>query len=494
MRISWRHSLSLRLISLFTLVTTALLTGFGIITLTLTDRHFEELDQTYLVDKARLLREVSQPASDDDDLKRRIQAVFDVQAGLFVDISRQGQTIYRSPGFVVPASAMQMLEQLAPQTVTEWQSGAQRVRAIAVPIPLPMWLQSGDSSATITNTSSGATTPVTPTLTTPTPISAVQQATAILAVDTGHHDHFMRTLQAWLWTYLAIAVLLGALLSGWATRKGLAPLRLMIAKASEITGSQLSARMQTADVPAELATLARSLNDMFARLEQDFERLSDFSADLAHDLRTPLSNMLVQTQVTLSKPRSAGEYQETLLSLVEELERLSAMIGEMLYLAKTENSLETPDKVAVQLDVEANQLSEFYELIADGKNVTLRVVGQAEVMGDRTMIRRALSNLLSNAIRHAHRDSVVSIEIHPGRQQPEVWVTDTGDPIPEDIRSRLFDRFFRGEASRFHPGSERSGLGLAIVRAIMQAHGGSVHLEIQSNQVCFKLVFARQSV
>ena len=228
---------------------------------------------------------------------------------------------------------------------------------------------------------------------------------------------------------------------------------------------------------------------MLQRLEDDFERLSTFSSDLAHELRTPISNMLVQAQVTLSKNRETDQYRETLHSVVEELERLTHMVSDMLYLAKTENHLQIPCPTEVHLGIEAAELAEFYELMAEDKRVTIRVQGQGTVLGDRLMIRRALSNLVANAIRHAHHQTTVTIAITNTRTKTTVSVTNVGDTIAAEIQSRLFDRFFRADSARTHPGSEGAGLGLAITQAIMQAHHGAVTLSSSENKTTFTLAF-----
>ena len=458
----WRQSMTFRLNFLFTLVTAVLLIGFGLIALALTNDHFKDLDESYLQNKATLIQEISQHTGSTRYLAERIESILGTQAGLNVELSTPASVKYISPGFVLEPQVKELLKTSPPGTIIQWSYGEQRLRGLLASIP------------------TSSTTDASP-------------LTAILAIDTEHHDHFMQTFRTWLWIYLATAIVLGALLSFWVAHKGLAPLRLIIAKARNITASQLSARIPTQDAPSELAALSTSLNTMFERLEQDFERLSDFSSDLAHELRTPISNMLVQAQVTLSKTRETHDYQETLHSLIEELERLSSMVSDMLYLAKTENSLELPQRAPISLDVEARQVVEFYQLMADEKNITLEVQGHAQIVGDRIMVRRGLSNLLSNAIRHALKDTKVIVTFDVRDKQVQVTVSNQGEPIAPEIQKRLFDRFFRGDAARSHPASEGSGLGLAITKAVMRAHGGSILVESVGTQTSFHLVFPTTS-
>ena len=242
-------------------------------------------------------------------------------------------------------------------------------------------------------------------------------------------------------------------------------------------------------VPVELADLAQSLNDMLLRLQTDFERLSAFSSDLAHELRTPISNLLTETQVTLSQKRTADDYRNTLASNSEELQRLARMVSDMLFLAKTEHGLALPHPEAIALDTEVAALADFYEALAADKSLQLVTEGAAQMEGDRLMVRRALSNLLSNAIRHSPEHGQVRIAIRSTPQGAEVSVSNQGEAIAPDVLPRLFDRFYRADTARRHPASDGAGLGLAITRAIMQAHGGTVSASSEHGINRFTLVF-----
>ncbi len=379
----------------------------------------------------------------------KLSHAFRSQPDLSLAIFDQAKALYRSPGFEFPTH---LLSQLENQTgaVMQWLAGEQTMRAVSIP---------------------------------------VDGLTVVLAVNTLHHDHFMTSFRALMWAYVAVAIFLSGLLGWWVTRRGLRPLLPIIAKASHINAAQLNDRIPIKDVPAELEPLARTLNQMFERLEHDFARLSGFSSDLAHEIRTPISNMLIQSQVTLSKIRTVDQYQETLLSTVEELERLASTISDMLYLAKTENHLEIPNQSSVALESEALELLTFYELLAEEKFVTLTLTGAGTVMGDRLMIRRAISNLLSNAIRHADSHTQVAIEIGHTTQVTTLSVSNVGEAIPLSIQSRIFDRFFRSDQARTHPGLEGAGLGLAITQAIMQAHGGNIAVSSAQGHTVFTLSF-----
>jgi len=215
---------------------------------------------------------------------------------------------------------------------------------------------------------------------------------------------------------------------------------------------------------------------MLARLEGSFRRLSDFSSDLAHELRTPISNLMTETQVAISKARSSDQYREVLYSNLEEYERLARMIADMLFLAKADNGLIVPSSEMVDMAMEVRELFGFYEAFAEEQGVSLVLAGGGVVRGDRLMIRRALSNLLSNAIRHTPHDGSVKVLIDP-RKSGEIHlsVENPGEDIEPEHLPRLFDRFYRVDRSR-QKASEGAGLGLAITKSIVEAHKGTIQV------------------
>jgi two-component system heavy metal sensor histidine kinase CusS len=267
----------------------------------------------------------------------------------------------------------------------------------------------------------------------------------------------------------------------------------MKAKATSVNGQRLDQRMPVDAVPVEMADLANELNRMFDRLQTDFQRLSDFSADLAHELRTPISNLLTQTQVALSAKRDAATYRDILASNAEEFQRLARMVSDMLFLAKTERGVELPQTELFSAASEAQALVEFYDALAAEKGVNISLVGDGEILGDRLMFRRAVSNLLSNAIRHSHDHCEVSIEIVETPQATTLKVVNTGDEIDPKALPRLFDRFYREHPARIHQDSDGAGLGLAITRAILEAHGGSATATSSESKTSFSLTIPRKS-
>jgi two-component system heavy metal sensor histidine kinase CusS len=255
-----------------------------------------------------------------------------------------------------------------------------------------------------------------------------------------------------------------------------------------VTAQRLSYRLPVERLPSELIELARSLNEMLARLEDAFVRLTAFSSDIAHELRTPVSNLMTETQVALSRSRTSAEYLSVLESNAEEYEHLSRMISDMLLLAKADNGLVVPHREQLNLATEVRALFDYYDAVAADKGVQFTLSGEGQLSADRLMLRRALGNLLSNAIRHAHADSDVCVAIQGRPQGMVIRVENTGDVIPLDCLERVFERFFRVDPSRQHR-SEGTGLGLAITRSIVVAHGGTISATSCAARTAFLIQF-----
>jgi two-component system, OmpR family, heavy metal sensor histidine kinase CusS len=271
--------------------------------------------------------------------------------------------------------------------------------------------------------------------------------------------------------FLLAAVALGAwLIAG----TGLAPLRRFRGLAASIGAQSLGRRISEPGLPTELDELAREFNAMLGRIDSGYRRLQEFSADLAHELRTPIATLLGRSQVALSQQRTREELRDVLEGNIEELERLSRLISDMLFIAQADDSSPVLKREHLDLHVEGARIADYLSVIAEEKGVAVQVVGEASVQADRLLIQRAITNLLSNAIRHAQPDSTVAVLVESGSGgRARLAVANTGEAIPADHIERIFDRFFRVDASRARL-SGGAGLGLSIVRSIMQAHGGGV--------------------
>lgn len=458
-----RFSLTTRLTACYALVAAALLLGMGWLVVGMVQQHFVALDQETLGDKLNLVEGIVLRAHTPADIAPRLQEALQNHPGLFVRVSQAGSgaVVFASPGFAFPEPLVDSGN--TPHSATHsaallvWPGETQALRAMARSIEAP-----------------GA--------------GAARWHIAA-ALDTQHHQHFMEALQHSLLAYAGVAAVLSAVLGWWAARTGLAPLRDMKARAQAVTAHKLDQRMPAESVPIEMADLAHSLNDMLQRLQADFQRLSEFSSDLAHELRTPISNLLTQTQVVLAHSRSVPQYQDTLASNAEEFQRLARMVSDMLLLAKAEHGLLLPSREAIQLQDEVRALVDFYEALADEKAVTVVCVGEGVVQGDRLMLRRAISNLLSNALRHTPRGGAVTIAIEGSAAAPDLRITNTGPAMASEHLPRVFDRFYRADKARAHPESDGAGLGLAITRAIVMAHGGQASVTSANRETTFVLRF-----
>ena len=255
---------------------------------------------------------------------------------------------------------------------------------------------------------------------------------------------------------------------------GLSPLRKVDATASAITANRLTERLDLTDAPDEVKRLGESFNAMLARLQESFRRLTEFSSDLAHELRTPINNLLGQTHVALSRPRDPREYQDVLESNAEELERLRKMTEDMLFLAKADN----PQSVNAQLDWETfdarnelDKVAEYFAVVADDRHVRIMVEGNAMLRADRRLLQRALNNLFGNALQHAPLESVVHVRVQRDDDEVRISIANSGAGIAAEHLPRIFDRFYRTDPAR-PDSAESNGLGLAIVQSIMRMHGG----------------------
>ena len=276
-----------------------------------------------------------------------------------------------------------------------------------------------------------------------------------------------------VWITVLCAVLLTLALAYWVTSRGLMPLRLMAGKAAEISPNRMSTRLEVARAPAELQGLAASFNAMLDRLEHGYARLLQFSADLAHEVRTPIGVLIGETQVALAHERSAPEYRGVLESNLEELERLARIARNILFLAQADHGQKHIDRERIDIRRELDAVAEYFEGIADERGITFEVEAGGELVANAIMCRRAISNVVVNAVRYAQAGTVVRMRGHEDADGACIVIGNRGPRIARDELARLFDRFYRGDAARSES-TESSGLGLSIVQAIMRLHDGRV--------------------
>jgi two-component system heavy metal sensor histidine kinase CusS len=457
-------SITFRLTLFFSTASTAVLLVVGTLIGTLVEAHFEELDLMELNGKLELVRHTLAKVRTPTDvavIPGHLSDALVGHHGLSVAVvGAERKLLFKSPGAVFPTT---LLESRPPE------DSSARARPM-------LWEQDGQGYRGIVAAAA-------------TGIAGQPPLNVVVAVNIEHHRMFMVAFRKSLWLAIAASIALTALLGWIAARRGLVPVREMADVAHGISASRLGDRLPPESVPTELVDMALAFNDMLARLESSFQRLSDFSSDLAHELRTPISNLMTQTQVAISKARSADQYREVLYSNLEEYERLARMIADMLFLAKADNGLIVPNSEMVDLAAEARELFGFYEAFAEEQGVSLVLAGGGVVRGDRLMLRRALSNLLSNAIRHTPRDGTVKVLIDQRTTgEIQLSVDNLGEDIEPEHLPRLFDRFYRVDPSR-QKASDGAGLGLAITKSIVDAHKGTIQAFSSNGSTRFAITF-----
>ena len=258
------------------------------------------------------------------------------------------------------------------------------------------------------------------------------------------------------------------------TRRGLRPLEEMKRSLERIGPTHLNERVASANWPRELQPLATAFDEMLKRLDDSFTRLSQFSADLAHELRTPIANMLGEAQVALSRDRSSAEYRETIESTIGECERLSGIVDNLLFVARADAAREPIARKRFDARAAVEKIAAFYETIAEDRHVAINCSGQGEISADPALFERAIGNLVDNALRFTPENGSIQIALADHTKDFEVAVSDNGSGIAAEHLPRVFDRFYRAESSR---GSDGAGLGLALVKSIVDLHGGTARMQ-----------------
>lgn len=280
-------------------------------------------------------------------------------------------------------------------------------------------------------------------------------------------------LRAVLWTILPAGLVVATVGGYWLAGRALAPVGRMTEAARRITATNLGERIEVANPGDELGRLGVTLNAMLDRIDRAFAATRRFTADAAHELKTPLASIRVEAEVTLLSPRSPGEYDETLRSIVEETERLSRLADRLLILSREDSGPSLPRR-SIRLDEALRAAIDHATEAASGARVSLRVedLPRVEVEGDHEMLRQVFDNLLDNAIKYTPAGGVVTVRGRSVGDLAIVEVSDTGVGIPEDALPRVFDRFYRVDPSRSRR-TGGTGLGLSIAKAVIERHGGA---------------------
>jgi len=316
-------------------------------------------------------------------------------------------------------------------------------------------------------------------------------ATATLVMDLRPDQALLHGLGGTLFAAMVAGSLLLALFGGLLVQRSLQPIESLVSQISLLSARDFERRLDGSSLPQELQPIVTQFNALLDRLADAYRQLEAFNADVAHELNTPLATLISSTEVVLRKPRSVEELREVLASHLEDLGRMAAMVGDMLFLSRADQGVGARETGVVSLAAVAQDVVEFYEAVALDADLQLAVNGDAQAQVDAPLVRRALSNLLSNATRYALAGSAIRIDIRTRWQHEHahavITVSNTGPDIaPEHLR-HLFDRFYRADASRHIP-ERNHGLGLAIVKAIATMHGGSVFAQSQGGETTFGLI------
>jgi two-component system, OmpR family, heavy metal sensor histidine kinase CusS len=269
---------------------------------------------------------------------------------------------------------------------------------------------------------------------------------------------------------LLLGITLSVIIAIAVTKRGLRPLQQMTQSLERIDPNHLNERLGRTTWPRELQPVATAFDEMLGRLENSFTRLSQFSADLAHELRTPVSNIRGEAEVALTRPRTSEDYRNVIESITGECERLSGIVENLLFLARAEAADRQIEKDAFPARSAIEKIASYYRTIAEERGISITNEGDGDVYADPLLFDRALSNLLDNALRFTPDRGKITIRSHSKNGRTELTVEDTGCGIAPHHLLRIFDRFYRVDSSR---SSKGTGLGLALVKSITDLHGGS---------------------
>ncbi|WP_095151895.1 heavy metal sensor histidine kinase [Pseudomonas sp. Irchel s3b5] len=450
-----RLSLTTRMSLMFMLAVTAVLTIAGLGFNNLSRHHFKMLDQQALNEKLHSTQRILGELKNIDqfnELKPELQALLGAHrdlTALILDVD--DKLLFADPQ---PMKVPKEFLSVTTNTVWEWQDQKHMFRGLTA----QAMVNGHDKPLTV-----------------------------ILILDVTHHMAFFETLQRWFWIGLAISALVSAALGWMVARSGMRPIHQVTMVAASMSAKSLKDRIPLGPVPKELQQMVSSFNAMLSRLDDAFVRLSNFSADIAHELRTPVSNLMTHTEVVLSRKRNIEDYEDNLYSNLDDLKRMSRMIDDMLFLAKSDNGLIKPENKQIDLLEVVEKLLEYYRLLADERDINLAVSGAGSVRGDVLMIHRAISNLLSNALRYTPEGRTISVDIKERSTSTVVTVENPGIVIPPEHLEKLFDRFFRVDPARREGSPSNAGLGLSITRSIIEAHEGKIWCTSSNGKIAFHM-------
>ena len=318
-----------------------------------------------------------------------------------------------------------------------------------------------------------------------------QPFTIQVAQNRSSDERFRKEFGALLVAVLGAGLIASALIAVTVTRRGLRPLAEMRRSLERVQPAHLNERIEPKRWPRELQPVAISFDEMLARLEDSFTRLSQFSADLAHELRTPIGNMLGEAQVALTRNRTTDEYRSVVESTAAECERLSGIIDNLLFLARAESAEQQIERSMFNGRAALEKICAFYQAIAEDRHINIECAGEADLFADALLFNRAVGNLVDNALRFTPEGGKIRLSLSRVDSGAKVEVSDNGSGISAEHLPHVFDRFYRADASRSSAGT---GLGLSLVKSIVDLHGGSVAIESQAGRgTTVTLIFAQKN-
>lgn len=275
---------------------------------------------------------------------------------------------------------------------------------------------------------------------------------------------------------LAIAALLAVIGGRVLAARGLRPVSRMVTAARKISVENLRQRLDRSGSGDELDVLAETFNEMFERLERQVAQLRQFTADAAHELRTPLAALRGNAELALSERRSSEELRTAIAESIEEYDRLARIADDLLLLARADAGQEFVRRAPLRLDMAVADVVDLFSPVAEERGVVLRCSAECEVWvdGDDGRLRQMIGNMLDNAIKYTPSGGSVDVALATANGLAELTIRDTGAGIPPEHLPRVFDRFYRADRARTREGG--AGLGLSISSTIVEAHRGTIHL------------------
>ncbi|THC39699.1 heavy metal sensor histidine kinase [Massilia sp. Mn16-1_5] len=458
----WKRSLTMQLGALFAAIAVVVFAAVGIVLYQALARQLQERDDADLIDRISLIRHLldeTATATDVGKTPHQFLDAVDIHGGYLLVIETiDGRPLLRNVGqrkFTVPAKAVATTRApTANDVIGENEVGGGGLRILTA------LGEAADGSV----------------------------VRIVLARTPYDRSVLLAAYRLKVMAAVIGGAILTALMGFLLVKRGLRQVWQLADQARNVTATNLAVRLDAATAPAELLVLADAFNAVLDRLQKSFEHLSQFSADLAHDMRTPLNNLMVQTQVALSQPRSNEEYQNLLSSNHEEFERMARMVESMLFLARADHEEILLSTERLDANKALEQIAEYFEAPAAEAGIGIKVRASGTVLADLHLLRRAVNNLVANAVRYTPKGGTIRLEASAADGGMRIAVVNPGVGISTADLPRLFDRFYRADSSR-SSAARSAGLGLAIVRSIMTLHRGRVSASSEQGLTRFELFF-----